>query len=94
MSDSNTPIREQHVDLTINRLTQARYNQLKAEGKLDKNQIYQIIDGNFRLDGHGRRISNVADPIATSDAATKNYVDSQLEKMDMRQTIIRTWYEA
>lgn len=63
--------------LVVNKLTQSEYDELKSNGRLNDEELY-FVDSNV-LDASGNTIPNVATPINATDAATKGYVDTQVE---------------
>ena len=70
--------------LVVNKLTQSEYDDLKSNGRLNDEELY-FVDSNV-LDASGNTIPNVATPINATDAATKGYVDTQVEQV--RQDIV------
>ena len=70
--------------LVVNKLTQSEYDSLKSNGRLNDEELY-FVDSNV-LDASGNTIPNVATPINATDAATKGYVDTQVEQV--RQDIV------
>ena len=65
--------------LVVNKLTQSEYDDLKSNGRLNDEELY-FVDSNV-LDASGNTIPNVATPINATDAATKGYVDTQVEQV-------------
>lgn len=54
-------------------------------GSIKLNEI-TTPDGNLSLNSY--RIVNLSDPLSSSDAATKNYVDSKLEGLDPKDSVL------
>lgn len=82
MAITNTDMK---TDLIINRMTRDIYNHLKEQGSLVEDQLYLIDEDN--LDADGQPIVNVPDPILSSDAVNKNYVDANFVQLSGNQTI-------
>lgn len=70
MSD---PYNQQKIDLILNHMGREKYNELSSSGQLNPMELYLVDEEN--LDAIGNTIINVADPVLSNDAATKNYVD-------------------
>lgn len=70
MDDITQPI----TNLVINRLSRQKYHEMKNAGELKNDELYIITDDT--LDAVGQPITNIGEPTADTDAATKKYVDS------------------
>ena len=65
----------------INTISKENYDQLSADGQLQQNQLYFVDDA--PIDAKGAKVSNVATPELSSDAATKGYVDAALQHVNI-----------
>lgn len=66
---------ETKVNLIINKISRQKYNELLNANQVNENELYMVDESN--LDALSATIINVADPILSSDAANKNYVDNK-----------------
>ena len=66
-------------DLSIRNFTEDEYHALTSEERAISNMLYVVEYENLNL--YGEKITNVADPEQSSDAATKNYVDSEIANL-------------
>ena len=69
------------TNLIINRLSQAKYEQLCAAGQLDPYQLY--MTDSSQLDAKNSQINNVASPVVGTDAANKDYVDNCISNIEI-----------
>lgn len=68
------------------------YAQLVIDEHTDPHTVY-VLSGEGYDDQFGNRIANVGEPISTTDAATKGYVDAQISsipKPDMSEYYKKT----
>lgn len=56
--------------------------ELSSKGQLNDNQLY-FVDDEGVIDVGGDALGNLPEPVLSSDAATKNYVDSEISKIDV-----------
>lgn len=66
-------------DLSVVKIAGEEYYKLVADGKANPSALYAVDDP--YLNAYGQTIKNVALPELSNDAATKNYVDSEIAKM-------------
>ena len=66
-------------DLSVVKIAGEEYCKLVAGGKANPSALY-VVDDPY-LNAYGQTIKNVAFPELSNDAATKNYVDSEIAKM-------------
>ena len=66
-------------DLSVVKITGEEYYKLVADGKTNPSALY-VVDDPY-LNAYGQTIKNVASPELSNDAATKNYVDSEIAKI-------------
>ena len=66
-------------DLSVVKITGEEYYKLVADEKTNPSVLY-VVDDPY-LNAYGQTIKNVAFPELSNDAATKNYVDSEIAKI-------------
>ena len=66
-------------DLSVVKIAGEEYCKLVAGGKANPSALY-VVDDPY-LNAYGQTIKNVALPELSNDAATKDYVDSEIAKM-------------
>ena len=66
-------------DLSVVKITGEEYYKLVADEKTNPSALY-VVDDPY-LNAYGQTIKNVASPELSNDAATKNYVDSEIAKI-------------
>ena len=59
------------------------FHQLVLDDKLLSNMIYVVSSDN--INAYDMRIMNVVDPVDAQDAATKNYVDTYINSLDVEE---------
>ena len=67
-------------DFKLLHISYDEYAQLVADGKVDLHTMY-VLSADGYDDQIGNRIINLGSPISADDAATKNYVDSEIAKI-------------
>ena len=66
-------------DLSVVKIAGEEYYKLVAGEKANPSVLYVVDDPH--LNAYGQTIKNVAFPELSNDAATKNYVDSEIAKI-------------
>ena len=66
-------------DLSVVKIAGEEYYKLVADEKTNPSVLY-VVD-HLYLNAYGQTIKNVASPELSNDAATKNYVDSEIAKI-------------
>ena len=66
-------------DLSVVKITGEEYYKLVADEKTNPSALYVVDD--LYLNAYDKTIKNVASPELSNDAATKNYVDSEIAKI-------------
>ena len=66
-------------DLSVVKIAGEEYYKLVADEKANPSVLY-VVDDPY-LNAYGQTIKNVAFPELSNDAATKNYVDSEIAKI-------------
>ena len=63
--------------LVINCVNRDQWNQAKIENKIEDDEVW-VVSPDEQLSGFNKRVVEVLDPVESTDAATKNYVDQLL----------------
>ena len=74
-------------DLSVVKIAGEEYYKLVAGGKANPSALYAVDDP--YLNAYGQAIRNVALPELSNDAATKDYVDSEIAKMQIGRASCR-----
>ena len=76
---SNVYVNGEKADLSICSISDIDYGRLVVEGKCESNVIYVVSSDS--INAYGQQLKNLAAPTDLGDAATKEYVDTQLSGM-------------
>ena len=76
---SNVYVNGEKADLSVCSVSDVDYSRLVVEGKCESNVIYVVSSDS--INAYGQQLKNLAAPTDLSDAATKEYVDTQLSGM-------------
>lgn len=63
--------------LVINCVNRDQWNQAKIENRIEDDEVW-VVSPDEQLSGFNKRVVEVLDPVESTDAATKNYVDSKI----------------
>lgn len=66
-------------ELSVQKLTEDEYHALTTEERNISNMLYVVEYENDNM--YGKRVVNVAEPELSSDASTKNYVDTLVKQL-------------
>ena len=84
---SNVYVNGCKVDLSVCNVSDVEYCNLVVEDKCQSNVLY-VISSDF-INAYSQQIKNLAAPTLSDDAATKNYVDSQVSQLSSVERITR-----
>lgn len=76
---SNVYVDGMKADLSVCHMSDTDYHGLVNEGRCQDNVIY-VVSSDF-INAYGDQVKNVAAPIDSDDAATKQYVDEQIAQV-------------
>ena len=65
--------------MSVIKLSANEYSELIASENANPSALY-VVENDF-VNAYGEQIKNLAEPELSSDAATKNYVDSEISKI-------------
>lgn len=68
-------------DLSVVKITEEDYMEKVADGTLLKDGVLYVISSDH-INAYGQKIVNLAEPELSSDAATKNYVDTVAKSVE------------
>ena len=76
---SNVYVNGEKADLSVCSISDIDYSKLVVEGKCESNVLYVVSSDS--INAYGYQLKNLAAPTDLSDAATKEYVDTQLSSI-------------
>ena len=76
---SNVYVNGEKTDLSVCNISEEDYHKLVVEDRCESNVIYVISSD--CINAYGQQLKNLAAPMDLNDAATKEYVDTQLSCM-------------